>query len=90
VGSMINHIATAATQQSGATEEVNQNMDQIAQLVKGSAVAAQQSAKACQDLSELALSLQNMVGNFKLTAESPGLQDSETPAPHQTFAAAAN
>jgi methyl-accepting chemotaxis protein len=90
VGSMITHIATAATQQSGATEEVNQNMDQIAQLVKGSAVAAQQSAKACQDLSELALSLQNMVGNFKLTAESPGLQDSETPAPHQTFAAAAN
>jgi len=69
VGSMITHIATAATQQSGATAEVNQNMEQIAGLVKESAVAAQQSAKACQDLSELALGLQNMVGSFKLTSE---------------------
>ena len=69
VGSMITHIATAATEQSGATAEVNQSMDQIAQLGKESAVAAQQSAKACQDLSELALALQNMVGSFKLLAE---------------------
>ena len=68
VGSMITHITTAATQQSGATIEINQNMDQIAQLVKESADASQQSAKACQDLSELALALQNMVGSFKLEA----------------------
>jgi methyl-accepting chemotaxis protein len=68
VGSMITHIATAATQQSGATADVNQSMDQIARLVKESAVATQQSAKACQDLSELALALQNMVGSFKLLA----------------------
>ncbi len=38
-----------------------QNMEQIAKLVKESAVGAQQSAKACQDLSGLALDLQNMV-----------------------------
>jgi methyl-accepting chemotaxis protein len=68
VGSMITHIATAATQQSGATADVNQSMDQIARVGKESAIAAQQSAKACQDLSELALALQNMVGNFKLHA----------------------
>jgi methyl-accepting chemotaxis protein len=68
VGSMITQIATAATEQSGASLEINQNMDQIAELVKGSAVAAQQSAKACQDLSDLALTLQNMVGSFKLGA----------------------
>jgi len=70
VGSMIASIATAAAEQSGATADVNQSMDQIAQLGKESAVAAQQSAKACQDLSELALALQNMVGrartNFSL------------------------
>src|SRR5579863_3740133 len=70
VGSMITHITTAATQQSGATIEINQNMDQIAQLVKESADASQQSAKACQDLSELALALQNMVGSFKLEASN--------------------
>jgi len=69
VGSMIAHIATAATEQSGATTDVNQSMDQIAQLGQESAVAAQQSAKACQDLSELALALQNMVGSFKLSAK---------------------
>lgn len=68
VGSMITHIATAATQQLGATAEVNQSMEQIAKLVKESAVASQQSARACQDLSELALTLQNMVGSFKLAA----------------------
>jgi len=101
---MITHIATAATEQSAATEEVNQNMDQIAQLVKGSAVAARQSAKACQDLSGLALNLQKMVGSFKLMAADgklrasrggsadprpAGLRDvQETPARLKAFAAA--
>jgi hypothetical protein len=66
VGEMITHIATAATEQSSATEQVNNNMDQIARLVKESAVGAQQAAKACQDLSGLALDLQKMVGEFKL------------------------
>jgi methyl-accepting chemotaxis protein len=70
VGEMITHIATAATEQSAASEEVNQNMDQIAKLVKESAVGAQQSAKACQDLSGLALDLQKMVGNFDLDGKS--------------------
>jgi hypothetical protein len=41
-------------------------MEQIAKLVKESTDGAQQSAKACSDLSVLALDLQNMVGNFKL------------------------
>jgi len=66
VGDMITHIATAATEQSSATEQVNKNMEEIAKLVKESAIGAQQSAKACQDLSGLALDLQKMVGNFKL------------------------
>jgi len=66
VGEMITHIATAATEQSSASEQVNQNMDQIARLVKESTDGSQQSAKACQDLSGLALELQKMVGNFRL------------------------
>ena len=66
VGGMITHIATAATEQSSATEQVNNNMDQITRLVKESAVGAQQSAKACQDLSGLALDLQKMVSEFKV------------------------
>jgi len=66
VGDMVTHIATAATEQSSATEQVNHNVEAIARLVRESAVGAQQSAKACQDLSGLALDLQKMVGNFKL------------------------
>jgi methyl-accepting chemotaxis protein len=66
VGEMIMHIATAATEQSSATEQVNSNMDQIAKLVQESAVGAQQAAKACADLSNLALDLQGLVGRFKL------------------------
>ena len=41
-------------------------------LVKESSDGAQQSAKACQDLSGLALDLQKMVGNFKLGGDGPG------------------
>jgi len=66
VGEMITHIATAATEQSSASEEINNNITQIAKLVKESADGAQQSAKACQDLSELALDLQKMVSRFRL------------------------
>ncbi|MFZ0296386.1 MAG: methyl-accepting chemotaxis protein [Candidatus Sulfotelmatobacter sp.] len=89
VGSMITHIATAATEQSGATGDVNQSMDQIAHLVKESAVAAQQSAKACQDLSELALALQSMVGSFKLQAASEEILPAEGSAPPKALAASA-
>ncbi|MFI5114116.1 MAG: methyl-accepting chemotaxis protein, partial [Terriglobales bacterium] len=66
VGEMITHIATAATEQSSATEQVNGNVSQIARLVQESSAGSQQSAKACQDLSGLALDLQKMVGSFQL------------------------
>jgi methyl-accepting chemotaxis protein len=100
VGEMIMHIATAATEQSSASEEINNNMEQIAKLVKESSVGAQQSAKACQDLSGLALDLQNMVGNFRLdngsgngngrrkSAKTGSLQ-SDDGGPAKAFAAAA-
>jgi len=65
VGEMIVHIATAATQQSTTTEQVSASMEQIANLVKESAIGAQQSAKACHDLSGLALDLQSLVSRFK-------------------------
>jgi methyl-accepting chemotaxis protein len=67
VGEVIGQIASMATAQSSASHEVNRNMDEIAQLVKDSATDAKQSAKACQDLSGLALDLQSMVAKFKLS-----------------------
>jgi len=69
VGEMITHIASAAAEQSSASEEVSINMGQITRLVRESAEGAKQSAQACQDLSGLALDLQKMVGNFKVHGE---------------------
>ncbi len=72
VGEMIVHIATAATQQSSTTEQVSGSMEQIAHLIKESAVGAQQSAKACHDLSGLALDLQETVSRFKVAGNGKG------------------
>jgi len=66
VQDMVTHIATAATEQASATEQVNSNMEQIAKMVHNSSIGAQESARACQDLSNLALDLQQLVGRFKL------------------------
>ncbi|HEV2717185.1 MAG TPA: hypothetical protein VGU64_18105, partial [Terriglobales bacterium] len=79
----------AATEQSNASEEVNRNMETIAQLVKESAEGAQQSAKACQDLSSLAFDLQNMVGNFKLGPDRLG-KARPVAMPAKAFAASAH
>jgi methyl-accepting chemotaxis protein len=68
VGDMVTHIATAATQQSSATDDINNSMNQIARLLIESAEGAQQSEKACQELSRLALNLRKLVGNFRLPA----------------------
>ena len=87
VGEMIMHIATAATEQSSASEQVNQNMDQIARLVKESSIGAQESAKACQDLSGLALDLHKLVGNFQL-GETQGMVSTAAPRPEPVRPAA--
>ena len=72
VGSMIAHIATAATQQAAATEEVNGNIDQIARITNASAATAQQTSAALEDLSGLALNLKKLVGQFRLQADAQG------------------
>ncbi|MGC2324508.1 MAG: methyl-accepting chemotaxis protein [Terriglobales bacterium] len=66
VGEMVTHIATAAAEQSSATDQVNGNMDQINKLVSEAAAGAQQAAKACDQLSSLAVDLQRLVGRFQL------------------------
>lgn len=66
VGSMISQIATAATEQSITAKQVNDNINQIAALVKDSASGAQQSAEACGGLSTLAHTLQELVARFQL------------------------
>jgi methyl-accepting chemotaxis protein len=75
VGDQVMHIASAATQQSAATDQINSSMGQIADLMKESATAARQSAEACNELSELAISLQRIVAAFKLRERSDGGHD---------------
>ena len=89
VGQMVLHIATAATEQSVATEDINHSMEQIASLVKESAAGAQQSAQACQELSRMAFELQKIVSNFKVNESSVSDGDRRGRMPQKAFAAAA-
>jgi methyl-accepting chemotaxis protein len=69
VGEMVTHIATAATQQSATTEEINGNIEQIAKITAASVASAQQTTGALQDLATLATNLQQLVGQFRLGLE---------------------
>jgi methyl-accepting chemotaxis protein len=64
VGMMVAQIASAATQQATATEEVNASMSQISALATEAADGSQLSARACGQLFDLALGLQTMVDRF--------------------------
>ena len=66
VGDMVMQIATAATEQASATEEINSNIEQIAKITQETAVGANQSAKAVHELSSLATELQSLVGRFNV------------------------
>ena len=65
VGEMIGHIASAATEQSATTEEINNSLNNIAGLSRQTSASAQEVAKACADLSSLALDLEQVVSRFK-------------------------
>jgi methyl-accepting chemotaxis protein len=81
---MTTHIAGAASGQSSATQRMNQNLEQINTLFKESELGTQQAAKACLELSDLALDLDKTVRNFKLDrdrkAAVPSRPENPTPA----------
>jgi methyl-accepting chemotaxis protein len=70
VGDMISHIATAATEQSSATVEINSSIGQISNLTDESSLAAEQTAKSCAALSKMALDLQTLASQFRLDSHS--------------------
>lgn len=61
---MVAQIASSATQQASATEQVTTSMGQINDLAIESADGSQLSARSCEQLFDLALGLQNMVARF--------------------------
>lgn len=68
VGDMILLIASASTEQSSASEEININIEQIAQIAQETAAGSQESAKAVHELSKLATNLQTIVNKFRVNA----------------------
>ena len=73
---MISQIATAATEQSSATEQVNANVTQISNLTQGASSAAEETAKSCAELSTMAFDLQNLVNQFNLGGSSQANESS--------------
>jgi methyl-accepting chemotaxis protein len=67
VGDMVTQIATAATEQSSATDEIQNSAQRIAEMASDSSDAANKSASACEQLSSLALRLQEIVGFFRVS-----------------------
>ena len=65
---MVNQIAAAATEQSSATDEVNNNVSEIAKISLDTSSGARQSARACEALSELALDLNQLISKFRVEA----------------------
>jgi methyl-accepting chemotaxis protein len=77
VGDMVTHIATAATQQSAATEQINGSIERIAKITAASAADARQTTSALADLATLAADLQELADQFRLGAEANDRQDRE-------------
>jgi methyl-accepting chemotaxis protein len=66
VGERAGKIASAVTQQSAATGEVNRNLERISNLTSDAAKGAKISASACRDVSDLAQTLYELVSHFKV------------------------
>ncbi len=65
INDMNTQIASAAEEQSAVAEEINHNVVTISQVGDESAQGAEQTARASEDLANLATELQQMVAQFK-------------------------
>jgi len=70
VEQIIQMIATSATQQASASEEISDSLNQISHLATEHTDSAEQSAIACKELATLADNLDTLVGAFKVDAHS--------------------
>lgn len=67
IANMNTQIASACSEQSSVTEELSRNIESINQSSTEVAEGAQQTAKACHSLSELAMGMQDIVAKFRLS-----------------------
>jgi len=80
VKDMISQIATASSEQASATEEVNRSMAEIARGIDVSTATTQETTKACEELSRLAVELQQLVSRFRLEEGTKARPMSPAPA----------
>lgn len=66
INDMNNHIASASEQQSATTEEMNRNILNISGVAEQTAAGTRQTTAAADELSSLAIKLQDMVSQFKV------------------------
>jgi len=66
INDMNTQIASAAEEQSAVAEEINRNVTTISQIADESARGAEQTARGSEDLSGLAIELQQVVAQFKV------------------------
>jgi methyl-accepting chemotaxis protein len=69
VESMVNMIATAATEQTAASGEISESASQISMLATENSHAAEQTAEGCKELSALASDLDGQIRMFRLDDE---------------------
>lgn len=62
----MNHVATAAEEQTATTTEISNNVLQISTVIQDTAQGAHESASASNKLADLADELQKLVGRFRL------------------------
>jgi methyl-accepting chemotaxis protein len=67
---VISMIDQAASRQLSSTEEIRSRVVQIAKITRETAQGAQESSKAVEELTHLALNLENLVGQFKISANN--------------------
>ncbi len=70
VGDMVTQIATAATEQASATEDIQNSAQRIAGMATDASQAANTSAEACEHLNALAQRLQEIVGVFHVSSNA--------------------
>jgi methyl-accepting chemotaxis protein len=66
IDQMSSQIATAAKEQSTVTEEMNRHIVRINDMALQNTTSAEQTSAAGADLSRMAISLQGLVGKFRI------------------------
>jgi methyl-accepting chemotaxis protein len=75
VGDMVIHIAESSAKQDVATMAVNENIAQIAQMSADASTNANHTTQECTHLAALAISLREVVDQFKLDGRSEAQPD---------------